>query len=140
MRVCTTSLSLLTTEMLKRDCLSTLDIFRRPAGQHRVQDLLFRIKQGLYTLSDLFPETEKHHQSNAQEEVHVLASALVTCLLEPRDPLFPESLYDECLLSTQDSFELLKLCRKLDKTRYKVVVYVVTFLQVSLNGRCATPM
>jgi hypothetical protein len=113
-----------------------VDIFRRSGDPHLVQALLFRIKQSSSTLQDFFTHHEAVNQLDMHDEVHVLASTYMACLRELKEPLFPQSLYEECLRSVTEASQLLELWKKLDKTRCKVVVHIVTFLQVNLNARC----
>lgn len=120
------SLIFLTQEMLKRDCVSIVDVFRKAGDAKSVQTLQQRIMKGSFTLEGLF----LCDNVDREAEVHILATTFKTWLHELQEPLFPESLFTECLKASQDLSEVIEICKKLDKARRRILIYVVTFLRL----------
>jgi hypothetical protein len=123
---CSYSLIFLTQEMLKRDCFSIVDVFRKAGDAKSVQDLQQRIVRGSFTLEGLFLCCGVDREA----EVHILATTFKTWLHELQEPLFPESLLSECLKASQDLSEVIEICKKLDMARRRILIYVVTFLRL----------
>jgi len=97
-------------------------IFRVPGDSDLVSDLKLRIDRGYYTLENV-------------DDPHVLASLLKLWLRELCDPLVPEELYNDCITAAPDPPACITLMRKLPTINRRVVLFVVSFLQLFLEEK-----
>jgi hypothetical protein len=96
-------------------------IFRVPGDGDAVSELKLRIDRGYYTLDGV-------------DDPHVLASLLKLWLRELCDPLVPEEMYNDCI-TARDPEQCVRLVEKLPTINRRVVLFVVSFLQLFLEER-----
>ncbi|KAI6044668.1 hypothetical protein EDC04DRAFT_2889756 [Pisolithus marmoratus] len=97
-------------------------IFRVPGDSDLVSELKLRIDRGYYTLENV-------------DDPHVLASLLKLWLRELCDPLVPEELYNDCINAAPDPPACVTIVRKLPTINRRVVLFVVSFLQLFLEEK-----
>lgn len=97
-------------------------IFRVPGDNDLVSDLKLRIDRGYYTLENV-------------DDPHVLASSLKLWLRELCDPLVPEELYNDCITAAPDVSSCVALVRRLPTINRRVIVFIVSFLQLFLEEK-----
>ena len=97
-------------------------IFRVPGDGDLVSELKLRIDQGYYTLDGF-------------DDPHVLASLLKLWLRELLDPLVPDELYNDCITNSNDPGACVRLVARLPTIHRRVVLFVVSFLQLFLDAR-----
>ncbi|CCM00835.1 uncharacterized protein FIBRA_02877 [Fibroporia radiculosa] len=100
----------------------TEGIFRVPGDSDSVSDLKLRIEKGYYSLDGV-------------DDPHVLASLLKLWLRELCDPLVPDELYDDCITSSHDPDQCLGIIQRLPTINRRVVLFIISFLQVFLEER-----
>jgi len=97
-------------------------IFRVPGDNDSVSGLKLRIDRGYYTLDGV-------------DDPHVLASLMKLWLRELCDPLVPEELYNECIQNSKDAEACVQIIERLPTVNRRVVLFVVSFLQLFLEER-----
>ncbi|KAF8893932.1 hypothetical protein BD779DRAFT_1504325 [Infundibulicybe gibba] len=97
-------------------------IFRVPGDGDSVSELKLRIDRGYYTLDGV-------------DDPHVLASLMKLWLRELCDPLVPEEMYNECITSAKDPAACVRIVERLPTVNRRVVLFVVSFLQLFLDER-----
>lgn len=97
-------------------------IFRVPGDGDSVSELKLRIDRGYYTLDGI-------------TDPHVLASLMKLWLRELCDPLVPEEMYNECIISSNDVEACIRIVERLPTINRRVVLFVVSFLQLFLEDR-----
>ncbi|KAI6121339.1 hypothetical protein F5141DRAFT_1186599 [Pisolithus sp. B1] len=97
-------------------------IFRVPGDSDLVSELKLRIDRGYYTLENV-------------DDPHVLASLLKLWLRELCDPLVPEELYNDCINAAPDPPACVTIVQKLPSINRRVVLFVVSFLQLFLEEK-----
>ncbi|KIP02863.1 hypothetical protein PHLGIDRAFT_122081 [Phlebiopsis gigantea 11061_1 CR5-6] len=97
-------------------------IFRVPGDGDLVSELKLRLDQGYYTLDGF-------------DDPHVLASLFKLWLRELLDPLVPDELYNDCIANSEDAGACVRLVARLPTIHRRVVLFVVSFLQLFLDGR-----
>ncbi|KAF9230664.1 hypothetical protein BU15DRAFT_83336 [Melanogaster broomeanus] len=97
-------------------------IFRVPGDSDLVSELKLRIDRGYYTLENV-------------DDPHVLASLLKLWLRELLDPLIPEELYNDCINAASDPPSCVTLIRRLPTINRRVVLFLVSFLQLFLEEK-----
>ena len=97
-------------------------IFRVPGDGDAVAELKLRIDKGYYTLAGV-------------DDPHVLASLLKLWLRELCDPLVPDELYNECVARADDPAACVAVVERLPTINRRVVLFVVSFLQLFLDAR-----
>lgn len=97
-------------------------IFRVPGDSDLVSELKLRIDRGYYTLENV-------------DDPHVLASLLKLWLRELCDPLVPEELYNDCINAAPDPPACVTIVQKLPTINRRVVLFVVSFLQLFLEEK-----
>ena len=100
-------------------------IFRVPGDGDSVSELKLRIDRGYYTLDGV-------------DDPYVLASAMKLWLRELCDPLVPDEMYNECIASAGDPAACVRLVERLPTINRRVVLFVVSFLQLFLDERIQT--
>ena len=100
----------------------TEGIFRVPGDGDAVQDLKLRIEKGYYSLDGV-------------DDPHILASLMKLWLRELCDPLVPDELYDECIRASKDPEACVGIVRRLPTINRRVVLFVVSFLQLFLEEK-----
>ncbi|KAF9501625.1 hypothetical protein BDN71DRAFT_1439284 [Pleurotus eryngii] len=100
-------------------------IFRVPGDGDSVSELKLRIDQGYYTLDGV-------------DDPHVLASLMKLWLRELCDPLVPEEMYNECITSSNDPEACVRIIERLPTINRRVVLFVISFLQLFLDDRIQT--
>lgn len=100
-------------------------IFRVPGDSDSVSELKLRIDRGYYTLDGV-------------DDPHVLASLMKLWLRELCDPLVPEEMYNTCIASYEDPQKCVKIVEKLPTINRRVVVFIISFLQLFLEERTQT--
>ncbi|KAJ8473220.1 hypothetical protein ONZ45_g16377 [Pleurotus djamor] len=100
-------------------------IFRVPGDGDSVSELKLRIDRGYYTLDGV-------------DEPHVLASLMKLWLRELCDPLVPEEMYNECITSSDDPEACVRIVERLPTINRRVVLFVISFLQLFLDERIQT--
>ncbi|KAF8909878.1 Rho GTPase activation protein [Mucidula mucida] len=100
-------------------------IFRVPGDGDSVSDLKLRIDKGYYTLDGV-------------DDPHILASLMKLWLRELCDPLVPEEMYNECISSSKDPEACVHIVERLPTINRRVVLFVVSFLQLFLDDRTQT--
>lgn len=137
----------LTKALLSAGALTTRAIFRVAGDPEKVQRLRARINRGEYNIVGLFEDLttvsatrkSRRHTGRMQTKeqkalVATLASTFKVWLYELREPLFPVSMYSACLAASQNGVHISEICLKLPKLNMRVVLFVVAFLQVRLQG------
>jgi hypothetical protein len=97
-------------------------IFRVPGDSDMISELKLRIDKGYYTLDGI-------------DDPHVPASLLKLWLRELQDPLIPEELYNDCVGCASDPMKVVQMVARLPTVNRRVVVFVVSFLQVFLGEK-----
>ena len=97
-------------------------IFRVPGDGDLVSELKLRIDKGYYTLDGF-------------DDPHVLASLLKLWLRELADPLVPDEMYNDCISCSADAAACVAIVRRLPTIHRRVVLFVVSFLQLFLDER-----
>ncbi|KAJ7594657.1 hypothetical protein C8J56DRAFT_444915 [Mycena floridula] len=97
-------------------------IFRVPGDGDSVSELKLRIDRGYYTLDGV-------------DDPHILASLMKLWLRELCDPLVPEEMYNECITSSKDSDACVRIIERLPTINRRVVLFVISFLQLFLEER-----
>jgi Rho GTPase-activating protein 39 len=97
-------------------------IFRVPGDVDLVSELKLRIDKGYYTLEGV-------------DDPHVLASLLKLWLRELQDPLVPEEMYNDSISYALDPEACIGVVERLPTINRRVVLFVVSFLQVFLDER-----
>ncbi|PWN89371.1 Rho GTPase activation protein, partial [Acaromyces ingoldii] len=122
-------LTFLTDAMLAMDALKAPLVFRTPGDPDLMTKLRVRIEKGHYSLVGLV--------SQLDGDVSVLASLLKLWFRELEEPLFPPSIYYDCLeaAATPNQPESVKAClrivqERLPKLNKRVVAFTVSFLQL----------
>lgn len=125
----TCSLTFLTDAMLAMDALKAPSVFRTPGDPDLMTKLRVRIEKGHYSLVGLV--------SQLDGDVSVLASLLKLWFRELEEPLFPPSIYYDCLeaAASPNQSESAKAClrivqERLPKLNKRVVAFTVSFLQL----------
>lgn len=97
-------------------------IFRVPGDGDSVSELKLRIDRGYYTLENV-------------DDPHVPASLLKLWLRELLDPLVPDELYNDCISASSDPPACVSLVRRLPTINRRVVLFVISFLQLFLEDK-----
>ncbi|GJE99020.1 RhoGAP-domain-containing protein [Phanerochaete sordida] len=97
-------------------------IFRVPGDGDLVSELKLRIDKGYYTLDGF-------------DDPHVLASLLKLWLRELADPLVPDEMYNDCIAESRDPAACVRLVHRLPTINRRVVLFVVSFLQLFLDEK-----
>jgi len=97
-------------------------IFRVPGDSDSVSELKLRIDKGYYNLDGV-------------DDPHVLASLLKLWLRELCDPLVPHELYNDCITHASDPDACIGVVERLPTINRRVVLFVVSFLQLFLDER-----
>ncbi|KIJ50528.1 hypothetical protein M422DRAFT_776995 [Sphaerobolus stellatus SS14] len=97
-------------------------IFRIPGDADAVSDLRLRIDKGVYTL-------------DAIDDPHVPAGLFKLWLRELREPLIPNELYNDCIECAGDPEKVVEIVRRLPGLHRRVMLFVVSFLQLFLEER-----
>lgn len=97
-------------------------IFRVPGDGDLVSDLKLRIDRGYYSLEGV-------------DDPNVLASLLKLWLRELCDPLVPDELYNDCITNSHDVDACVQIVQRLPTTNRRVVLFVVSFLQLFLEDK-----
>ncbi|KAI0768673.1 hypothetical protein BD413DRAFT_478710 [Trametes elegans] len=97
-------------------------IFRVPGDGDLVSELKLRIDKGYYSLEGV-------------DDPHVLASLLKLWLRELCDPLVPDELYNDCITCAHRPEECVQIVQRLPTINRRVVLFVVSFLQLFLEER-----
>ena len=100
-------------------------IFRVPGDGDCVSELKLRIDKGYYTLDGF-------------DDPHVLASLLKLWLRELADPLIPDEMYNDCITDSHDPEACVMLVHRLPTINRRVVLFVVSFLQLFLEEKIQT--
>jgi hypothetical protein len=99
-------------------------IFRVPGDGDSVSELKLRIDRGYYTLDGV-------------DDPHILASLFKLWLRELCDPLIPEEMYNECI-SAREPVDCVRIVERLPTINRRVVLFVISFLQLFLEERIQT--
>ncbi|KAF8633637.1 hypothetical protein AX15_001324 [Amanita polypyramis BW_CC] len=97
-------------------------IFRVPGDSDSVSELKLRIDRGYYNLDGV-------------DDPHVPASLMKLWLRELCDPLIPEELYNDCITMSEDADACVKIIQRLPTINRRVVLFVVSFLQIFLEDK-----
>ncbi|KAI9068405.1 hypothetical protein FKP32DRAFT_1561869 [Trametes sanguinea] len=97
-------------------------IFRVPGDGDLVSDLKLRIDRGYYSLEGV-------------DDPHVLASVMKLWLRELCDPLVPDELYNNCITCAHNPEECVQIVRRLPTINRRVVLFVISFLQLFLEEK-----
>ncbi|KZS88649.1 hypothetical protein SISNIDRAFT_475905 [Sistotremastrum niveocremeum HHB9708] len=106
-------------------------IFRVPGDGDTVSELKARIDRGYYTLDGI-------------NDPHIPASLLKLWLRELQYPLVPEELYNDCIQcaasaeANKDPEECLSMISRLPTINRRVVLFVISFLQLFLEDKVQT--
>ena len=100
-------------------------IFRVPGDGDLVSELKLRIDKGYYNLDTV-------------DDPHVLASLLKLWLRELCDPLVPDEMYNECITNAHDPEACVQIVRRLPTINRRVVLFVISFLQLFLDDKIQT--
>ena len=100
-------------------------IFRVPGDGDSVSELKVRIDRGYYNLDGV-------------DDPHILASLMKLWLRELLDPLVPEEMYNECIMNSQDPDACVRIVTRLPTINRRVVLFVISFLQLFLEERTQT--
>ena len=100
-------------------------IFRVPGDGDSVSELKLRIDKGYYTL-------------NGFDDPNILASLLKLWLRELADPLIPDEMYNDCIAEAQDPEACVMIVHRLPTINRRVVLFVVSFLQLFLDEKVQT--
>ncbi|KAG9018853.1 hypothetical protein FRB90_008966 [Tulasnella sp. 427] len=94
-------------------------IFRIPGDGEAVMEMKVRIDKGHYNLQGI-------------DDPHVPASLLKMWLRELQDPVIPVEMYNECIQAAENSDEVIKLVKSLPTINRRVLLFVISFLQLFL--------
>ncbi|CDO72777.1 hypothetical protein BN946_scf184994.g30 [Trametes cinnabarina] len=97
-------------------------IFRVPGDGDLVSDLKLRIDRGYYSLEGV-------------DDPHVLASVMKLWLRELCDPLVPDELYNDCITCANNPEDCIQIVRRLPTINRRVVLFVISFLQLFLEEK-----
>lgn len=97
-------------------------IFRVSGDAELVSELRLRIDRGVYTLEGI-------------DDPHVLASLFKLWLRELREPLVPSEMYNQCVACSSDPERCVEMVKALPTLNRRVVLFVVSFLQLFLDDR-----
>lgn len=97
-------------------------IFRIPGDSEGVSELKLRIDKGHYNLEGV-------------EDPFVLASLMKLWLRELCDPLVPEEMYNDCIANSKDPEACIQLVRRLPTINRRVVLFLISFLQLFLDEK-----
>lgn len=97
-------------------------IFRVPGDGDAVSELKLRIDRGYYTLDNV-------------DDPYVLASLMKLWLRELCDPLIPDEMYNECIMTSNDPDSCVQIVERLPTINRRVVLFVVSFLQLFLEDK-----
>ncbi|KAI0789070.1 Rho GTPase activation protein [Irpex lacteus] len=97
-------------------------IFRVPGDGDLVSELKLRMDKGYYTLDGF-------------DDPHVLASLLKLWLRELADPLVPDEMYNDCVSRSNDPEACVSMVHQLPTINRRVVLFVVSFLQLFLDEK-----
>ncbi|KAL6310302.1 hypothetical protein BKA93DRAFT_721925 [Sparassis latifolia] len=100
-------------------------IFRIPGDGDAVSELKLRIEKGYYSLEDV-------------DDPHVLASLLKLWLRELCDPLIPDELYNDCITHSKEPDTCVQIVHRLPTINRRVILFVVSFLQLFLEEKVHT--
>lgn len=100
--------------------LQTEGIWRISGDSDTVSELKVRIDKGYYNLEGI-------------EDCHVPAALLKLWLRELEEPLIPESMYNECLVVSNDPEKIVAIVKKLPTINRRVMLFVVSLLQLFLQ-------
>lgn len=100
--------------------LQTEGIWRISGDSDTVSELKVRIDKGYYNLEGI-------------EDCHVPAALLKLWLRELEEPLIPESMYNECLVASNDPEKIIAIVKKLPTINRRVMLFVVSLLQLFLQ-------
>jgi hypothetical protein len=100
-------------------------IFRVPGDNDSVSSLKLRIDKGYYTVDGV-------------DDPNVLASLMKLWLRELSDPLVPDELYNECVQNSKDPEACIQIVERLPTINRRVVLFVISFLQIFLEERTQT--
>lgn len=90
-----------------------------------MSSLKLRIDKGYYTLDGV-------------DDPNVLASLMKLWLRELSDPLVPDELYNECVQNSKDPEACIQIVERLPTINRRVVLFVISFLQIFLEERTQT--
>ncbi|KAI0823706.1 hypothetical protein BC628DRAFT_499041 [Trametes gibbosa] len=100
-------------------------IFRVPGDGDLVSDLKLRIDRGYYSLDGV-------------DDPHVLASLMKLWLRELCDPLVPDEMYNDCITSAHEPEACVQIVQRLPTMNRRVVLFVISFLQLFLEEKIQT--
>jgi hypothetical protein len=100
----------------------TEGIFRVPGDTDAVLALRVRVDRGQYALGEI-------------DDPHVPGSLLKMWLRELREPVVPHEMYDACVRAASDPAACIALVRRLPAANRRVLLFVVSFLQLFLDER-----
>ena len=92
-------------------------IFRVPGDAETVSEMKVRIDKGHYNLQGV-------------DDPHVPASLLKMWLRELQEPIIPMEVYNDCVAAAEEPEEIIKLVKKLPTLNRRVLLFVVSFLQM----------
>lgn len=93
-----------------------------PGDGDLVSELKLRIDKGYYTLDGF-------------DDPHVLASLFKLWLRELTDPLVPDEMYNDCISHSNDPKACVRVVHRLPTINRRVVLFVVSFLQLFLDEK-----
>lgn len=94
-------------------------IFRIPGDGEAVMEMKVRIDKGHYNLQGI-------------DDPHVPASLLKMWLRELQEPLIPLEQYNECIQAAEDADEVIRIVKGLPTINRRVLLFVISFLQLFL--------
>jgi hypothetical protein len=97
-------------------------IFRVPGDSDAVAALKMRLDRGSYTLEGV-------------DDPNVPASLFKLWLRELVDPLVPSEMYNDCIAFASDAEACCAAVERLPTTNRRVVLFVISFLQLFLDER-----
>jgi len=100
-------------------------IFRVPGDGDGVSELKLRINKGHYNLEGM-------------EDPYILASLMKLWLRELCDPLVPEEMYNDCITASKEPEACIELVKRLPTINRRVVLFVISFLQLFLDDKVQT--
>lgn len=95
-------------------------IFRVPGDADTVSEMKVRIDKGHYNLTGI-------------DDPHIPASLLKMWLRELQDPVIPMDMYNDCVAAAEEPEEIFKLVKKLPTMNRRVLLFVVSFIQLFVN-------
>ncbi|KAG8685589.1 hypothetical protein FRC09_014658, partial [Ceratobasidium sp. 395] len=99
-------------------------IFRIPGDGDAVSDLRVRIDKGFYNLEGI-------------DDCNVPASLFKLWLRELQEPLIPANMYNACISVAEDPDRVVSLVRELPPNNRRVLLFVISFLQLFLPDSVA---